>query len=225
MNTQKIRRELERDLKTKIEALHRTPQFKAVQTAEEKIARFQEFFENEKGGDNNTPATPAPKRTRSTANKTPAPKANGRKPAAKKANKGTGPKAKTPKATKTPKVKVTSSTKISEGRQAVSRGDRPKMKEAVATIIGKGQMSANEVVEGLKTRGWLPDSDNPRQYMSYVLSTHKDTFEAVSRGIYRVKSGVNFPKKSSRKVDSTLAEVGIENGNVGSNPFSSATPS
>lgn len=210
MNTQKMRRELERDLKNAVEALHRTPQFRAVQAAEEKIARFSEFFEN------STPPTTkraqAPKAKTETSRVT---NKGGKKAAARKSD----PKTKTPRAAKVP------SNKISEGKQAVSRGERPKMKEAVATVIGKGQMSANEVVDALKTRGWLPDSENPRQYMSYVLSTHKDVFETVGRGIYKVKSGVSFAKKANRKVDNTLAEVGLTDGNVGSNPFSSATAS
>ena len=191
------------------------------------------------------------------ATKTPA-KAAAKAPA-KKAAKKTPAKAKAKAAAKTPAKKAAkkapaaakkAATKVNtsnaaEGRRAVARGDRPPMKEAMATVMGKSHMDAAGVLEGLEKRGWLPHADKPQQYISYMLSSNKDTFERVERGQYKVRDGVTFatkkgkapkaetpaPKKSTttqtaavttgkKTKEEELAELGIGAGaNVASNPF------
>lgn len=124
-------------------------------------------------------------------------KAKARKAAKEQAAKATkapkAPKAKAPKVAKTAKrvQTVTSQSKknAAAGRQAVARGERPTLKEAMKTVMGKKAMNAEQVVEGLKERKWLPTSRNPRQYISYMFSSNTpDVFErAKERGFYRVR--------------------------------------
>ena len=71
------------------------------------------------------------------------------------------------------------STKTKDGAK------RP-FKEVVAEVMGKRTMCAGEVVEALQAKGLLPDSTQPEHYLSSTMAFHKDTFERVSRGQYRV---------------------------------------
>lgn len=73
-----------------------------------------------------------------------------------------------------------------EGRRAVAEGDRPPVKEAMATVMGDRAMRSPEIVAALEARGWLPNSENPQQYISFMLSSSIDVFERVERGVYRV---------------------------------------
>ena len=115
-----------------------------------------------------------------------------------------------------PKSKRVNTSNAAEGRRAVARGDRPPMKEAIATVMGKASMGAPAVVEGLKKRDWLPNSKDPQQYVSYLLSSYKDVFKRLKRGLYKVRSGTkkappkavvakkapkNFPRRKPQKVD------------------------
>lgn len=134
-----------------------------------------------------------------------------------------------------PKANVSNAA---EGRRAVARGDRPPMKEAMATVMGKATMEAPAVVEGLKKRGWTPNARDPQQYVSYMLSSNKDVFERVERGHYKVREGVVFGKKKAKNgtgdtapkkaaaatpgtktTDEHLGDLGIGKGNVSANPF------
>lgn len=113
----------------------------------------------------------------------------------------TAKKASTPKATAKKASASTAAANTSnaaEGRRAVARGDRPTMKEAMAIVIGTAKCTSEDVVKGLEKKGWLPNAENPQQYVSYMLSSNKDTFERVERGIYKVREGVTFTKKAKK---------------------------
>lgn len=177
-----------------------------------------------------------PKKQASPGKKT-AKKAKGKKTATKKA------KAKKVSKKAAPKAKgKTNTSNAAEGRRAVARGDRPPMKEAMVTVMGGPggkPFDAASIVEGLEKRGWMPQSKDPQQYISYMLSSNKDTFERVGRGQYTVRAGATkaAPKKTRLKkpaeaktakaptngeVDKELGDLGITEGNVAANPFASA---
>ena len=79
---------------------------------------------------------------------------------------------------------------VQEGRRAVAAGLRPPIKDAIASVMGTSTMTIEEIFEGLRAKNWLPNSSEPRQYISYLLSTSKERFEKVphaGRGVYRGK--------------------------------------
>lgn len=78
-----------------------------------------------------------------------------------------------------------------EGRKAVASGERPPLKKAVVLVMGEDVMSAREVVDALEEKGWTPSSNNPCQYISYILSSNQpEVFERTGkRGYYRVRPG------------------------------------
>lgn len=79
---------------------------------------------------------------------------------------------------------------IADGRKAVAEGLRPPIKDAIAKVMGERTMTIDEIFEGLRANNWLPNSSEPRQYISYLLSTTKERFERVpsaGRGVYRGK--------------------------------------
>jgi colicin import membrane protein len=84
--------------------------------------------------------------------------------------------------------------KAAEGRRAVARGERPPMRLGMAIVMGDKTMNAQQVVDGLNKKGWAPESDDPKGYVSYMLSSNRDTFErdeSKGRGYYRVRSDVD----------------------------------
>lgn len=198
-------------------------------------------------------AKAAPKKTKkktakkAVSKKATAKKAKSKKTATKKAaTKKAASKAKTatkkasPKKAKGGKAKTTNTSNAAEGRRAVARGDRPPMKEAMVTVMGGPggkPFDAASIVEGLEKRGWMPQSKDPQQYISYMLSSNKDTFERIGRGQYTVRAGATkaAPKKTRLKkateakttkavptngeVDKELGDLGITEGNVAANPF------
>lgn len=128
------------------------------------------------------------------------PKKRGRKPGpktGKKAKSGgvkaaakkPGPK---PKAAAKPKgMSAADRKRLSHGRQAVKSGERPTMREAIRTILGGKVMHAQDVYEGLKEKGWLPNAKEPRTHVGHLLSSMNDSFERVpdkGRGYYRALS-------------------------------------
>ncbi len=91
------------------------------------------------------------------------------------------------------------SSKISEGRRAVARGDRPKLLDAMAIVMGKETMDASGIIEGLKKKGWLPEASNLPAYISYMLSNNMDTvFERPARGKYKVLHPEKYSGKGER---------------------------
>lgn len=108
----------------------------------------------------------------------------------------------------TPKVQNRRGGSTAEGRRAVAEGRRPPIKDAISKVMGNRTMAIVDVFNGLKEKGWLPNSNEPRQYISYLLSTSKDRFERApngGRGIYRVKSGATTtaPKKPQTETTNT----------------------
>jgi len=112
--------------------------------------------------------------------------------AAPKLRKKPGPKAKSEKAPKS-----TKSSNVAEGRRAVARGDKPKLADAVAIVMGSETMDANQVIAALKKRGWTPktNASGLPSYISYVLSSNMKThFDRPGRGKYTVKDPKKFAK-------------------------------
>ena len=135
------------------------------------------------------PKKKAAKKTQAKSKKT-APKNKPRKP---QARSGQAPSEKT----------VNAATR---GRRAVAAGERPKFKDAIALVMGSKQMNAAEVFDGLKEKGWTPDSEKPKEYVSFTLSREKDHFDKVSRGIYQVKPGVLDSIKAGVKTSKQVAD-------------------
>ena len=92
--------------------------------------------------------------------------------------------AKAPKAPKAPKAaKAPKKT-----RAPRANGEKLTFKDKIRIVMGRQVMSAGEVVGKLEEKGWLPESNNPQQYVSTVLGSTKDMFERVpekGRGYYR----------------------------------------
>jgi hypothetical protein len=61
----------------------------------------------------------------------------------------------------------------------------PSLMQAITVILKeKGSADAGTILGELEARKWLPDSKNPRQYITQTLSSHKDDFCRVSPGTY-----------------------------------------
>jgi len=129
-----------------------------------------------------------------------------------------GPKPKNPQVTAAvkgkpgPKPKAqTTDSPVARGRRAVANGNRPKVVDAVASVIGHGQtMTAKEVVDALASRGWMPDSEKPQNYINFILSSHRDVFERVSHGNYRVIKGVKVSRQGKAQGDTSQTESSEE---------------
>jgi hypothetical protein len=151
-----------------------------VEAIDSKIAKFDEVF--------GTSTQAAPTR------KKPGPKPKAQK-TAKVAGIKTGKKVaakaaggKTPKKTAGKK----SVNRATQGRRDVAAGHRPSLKDAMTQVAGNKDVNASDIYEALKAKNWLPNSNDPRQYISYSLSSFKDRFERVEskgRGFYKVRAG------------------------------------
>jgi hypothetical protein len=77
-------------------------------------------------------------------------------------------------------------------------------------VLGKRTMNATMIVEALEAKKWLPSSSDPRQYISYMLSSNApDTFERTGpRGFYRVRGA----KATAKKKVASKAAGGSSNG-------------
>ena len=182
-----------------------------VDAIDAKIAKFDEVF-----GSSAAPSasgSPAPTR------KKPGPKPKAA--AAKTAGKGgrkPGPKPKAAAAAKAPKRGAKkSNNRATQGRRDVAKGLRPSLKDSMTQVMGSKVMNASDVYEGLKAKGWLPNSNDPRQYISYSLSSFKDRFERIEgkRGYYRVKAGASVngnagPAKAAKAEPETSAPTTTE---------------
>lgn len=98
-----------------------------------------------------------------------------------------------------------------KARRDVARGKRPRAWVAMARVMGTKTMGAAPLVAALKKRGWLPASENPQQYISYLLSSNKDVFEKVRRGLYRVRKQA-APKVEAKKTDDLLMLGSLRSG-------------
>ena len=80
--------------------------------------------------------------------------------------------------------------KGTRGRKPRADG-KPKLKDGIRMVMGRSTMNAGEILEGLKAKSWMPESNNPQQYISTILSSNSDMFERIQnrRGYYKVKAG------------------------------------
>lgn len=157
-------------------------------------------------------ATVAPK----AAKKAPAKAAAKMAPAAagKKAPKkaaAAAPTAKEAKAAKKPAAKPADGkvSAVAAGRRAVASGERPKLVDAMAIVMGDEKMDSSQVIEGLKAKGWEPNAKKLQSYISYMLSSHPDTFERVERGVYQRVKGGGTPTKTAAKAPKTAAKAPV----------------
>jgi uncharacterized C2H2 Zn-finger protein len=60
-----------------------------------------------------------------------------------------------------------------EGRREGSSGKRPSIKEIIKETLGNNVMSATQVYDAIKAKGQLPNSNDPRGYIGYLLSGSK----------------------------------------------------
>lgn len=85
-------------------------------------------------------------------------------------------------------TKVRRGSNANEGRREVTSGKRPPIKDAIQKVMGSRMMSIDDIVDALKAKSWTPNSNDPRQYVAYLLSSTKDRFVRVKgagRGMYR----------------------------------------
>lgn len=122
-----------------------------------------------------------------------------KKAAAAKAPKAVKAKpAKAPKAEK--KGKKSWGSRQAAGRREVADGLRPTFKDAIVKVMGNKAMTRDQVHDALKEKGWLPNSNEPRGYVGYMLSASKvkvtdasgketetHLFDRVKRGVYKVR--------------------------------------
>lgn len=121
------------------------------------------------------------------------------------------------------------------------RGDVPTVPDRIAILMeNKGEFRVADIIKPLENKGWLPESKNLNNYLSFVLSSNKDRFENISRGLYRVigartstqgkgrrvasKGGTSSPAAGGppvQNVEAELEELGIGTTSVGPNPFNS----
>lgn len=138
----------------------------------------------------------------------PASTKKGRKKGPKTSLKTKGPKAKAakPKAVKSTKSKV--APKASAAKKAGASTDAsgvPPLRERIISVMGSESLSIKEVMDRLDQKGLMPDTKSPRAYISMMLSSNKDHFTSVSRGVYKVKTA------TSKKVVAATQTNGVAN--------------
>ena len=106
-----------------------------------------------------------------------------------------------------------------QGRAEIKAGLRPSIKDAMLQVMADKTLNAAAIYEILKEKNWLPNSNDPRAYIAYLLSTFKDRFERVpekGRGFYRVKDVLPEakPRKkgNAKNTDKILEEAGVTDG-------------
>jgi hypothetical protein len=150
----------------------------------------------------------------------PGPKAKAA-PAAKTAAKTVAPAAKkTATAAKAvvPAAKVAGKSRAADGRREVLEGKRPPIKEVITKVLGKRVMNAVQVYEAVKAKGQLPNSNDPKGYIGYLLSGSKITDPATGqdiplwervhekgRGFYRNRSTVPQGKTATKAAPAAKA--------------------
>lgn len=89
------------------------------------------------------------------------------------------------------KAKATpAKAKAAKAKAAASvgaEGKLPTLKDRLKIVFGNDDVGIEEAINRLTARGkkWVPDAKDLRAYISVALSTHKDDFVRVSRGVYR----------------------------------------
>lgn len=95
------------------------------------------------------------------------------------------PTRKTAKKQKHRQIEDSIKARVSQGRQEVLAGNRPKLIDAVVQVLGKDTLSGPQILARLEQRGWAPAAVNNPAYISYTLSDNTGVFERVRRGVYR----------------------------------------
>ena len=101
-------------------------------------------------------------------------------------------------------TKKSPKNRAAEGRRAVLAGERPNLKDAMKQVMGNKVMNSQQVYDDLKAKGWLPNSNDPKSYIGYSLSSMKTDFERVAdkgRGFYRVKGSVTNGASKDAKAE------------------------
>ena len=86
--------------------------------------------------------------------------------------------------------------RATEGLRAVASGLRPKIKDAMAIVMGTAVMNATSVHAGLEERNWLPNAQDPVAYIRFLLSSAKTCFvrcPEFGQGFYRVRTPADAP--------------------------------
>jgi len=112
---------------------------------------------------------------------------------------------------------------------------KPPLRERLRIVLGEDQVTIPLAIERLRAKdaSWLPESTDLNAYISLALSTHKETFERVSRGVYQVVKGAVAAAPKTVKKAVTAAKTngthnpsnGIEDlgTNIKDNPFTATT--
>lgn len=128
---------------------------------------------------------------------------------------GRPPNAK-PQSQPQPKVKVkakAAKAKAAKGTAASAadstEGKLPTLTERLKTVIGGDEVGISEAIKRLKARGkkWVPNSGDLQAYISVAMSTHKEDFVRVKRGIYRVRKAA-VAKATAAKATAGKPTVG-----------------
>lgn len=85
--------------------------------------------------------------------------------------------------------KRSKATRPHAGRLEVMKDQRPPMRDAIQLILGKRVMSGQAIYDELVKRGWTPVSGKPRSYVLCYLAISREHFQAIKRGVYRVRTG------------------------------------
>jgi len=154
-------------------------------------------------------------------------KAKGGKGKAAKAAEKVAASAKTAAPVKAPRKTKTAAK--AETPRVASDDRMPPLRERLKIVMGEDSVSIQEAIDRLNAKdpAWVPDSTDLKGYISLALSTHKDVFERVRRGVYSVRKNAAAVAKPVRKASSknghgaangagSLEELGS---NVAENPF------
>ena len=112
---------------------------------------------------------------------------------------------------KTTTAKTTATQRSVTGRDDVTNGVRPPLKDAIRLILAKKTLHTREIIDELQNRNWAPKSGSIKAYVSNVLSTYSNVeklkegaiFESIKtgkgRGYYRVRIGAAPINAETRK--------------------------
>lgn len=76
---------------------------------------------------------------------------------------------------------------------------RPKLLEALKTVMGNESLSPEEILSRLGKRGWAPGASNPRSYLAFTMAANPDVF-AAARAKFRVRKPVGLTSAPTRTV-------------------------
>lgn len=136
-----------------------------------------------------------------------------------------GPKPKAEKKAETKKADAKAKTpgkaRAAAGLRAVQLGLRPPIKEAMAAVMGDQAMNSQMIHDLLKAKDQLPNAQDPKGYIGYLLSSSKEHFKRcpeVGRGYYKsTKTATTAPAVSPKNgkaaaipnTDDILSEAGL----------------